>query len=85
MNGEMKMHIEKEFLVQSAARLYSLGIDLENARNKLHQLVEAKVPYDSPKMMVALRDFNERKAEWEALEKYHLSLRTKFQQKIDPD
>ena len=35
----------KDLLIASAARLYSMGIDLEAARERLRQLVEQGVPY----------------------------------------
>ena len=38
------MDNEKDLLIASAARLYSMGIDLEAARDQLRQLVEQGVP-----------------------------------------
>lgn len=37
------MDNEKDLLIASAARLYSMGIDLEAARDRLRQLVEQGV------------------------------------------
>ena len=73
--GEMKMYTEKDLLLQSAARLYTLGVDLEGAREELRRLVEKKVPYDSPKMLVALRNFQELDAQWKELERQYLKLK----------
>ena len=53
------MDNEKDLLIASAARLYSMGIDLEAARDRLRQLVEQGVPYNSDemeKMHLELRD-----------------------------
>lgn len=77
------MNIELDFLLQSAAHLYSIGIKLENTRNKLRQLVETNIPYDSPEMVLTLKAFHELESEWQSLEESHLSLRTKLQQKIE--
>ena len=38
------MNNEKDLLIASAARLYSMGIDLEATRDRLRQLVERGVP-----------------------------------------
>ena len=54
--GEV-MDNEKDLLIASAARLYSMGIDLEAARDRLRQLVEQGVPYSSDEMKQAVRDF----------------------------
>ena len=59
----------------SAARLYSLGVDLEGARERLRQLVADGVPYESPEMLAALTDFQTLEAQWKAMEKDHLEYR----------
>ena len=41
------MDHRKELLLASAARLYSMGVDLEAARERLRQLVAQGVSYDS--------------------------------------
>ena len=51
------MDNEKDLLIASAARLYSIGIDLESARDRLRQLVEQGVPYHSDEMKQAVQDF----------------------------
>ncbi|MBQ6926862.1 MAG: hypothetical protein IJQ36_00970 [Oscillospiraceae bacterium] len=53
------MDNEKDLLIASAARLYSMGIDLEAARDRLRQLVEQGVPYSSDEMRRAVQDFKE--------------------------
>ena len=65
----------KELLIASAARLYSMGIDLEAARDRLRQLVEQDVPYNSDEMKQAVQDFKELDRQWKALEREHLRLR----------
>lgn len=73
--GAKDMDNEKDLLIASAARLYSMGIDLEAARNRLRQLVERGVPYSSDEMKQAVQDFKELDRQWKELEKQHLELR----------
>ena len=65
----------KDLLIASAARLYSMGIDLEAARDRLRQLVEQGVPYNADEMKQAVQDFKELEQQWKALEREHLRLR----------
>ena len=69
------MDYRKDLLLASAARLYSMGVDLEAARAKLKELVEQGVPYDSDEMKRAYRDFKELEQQWKELEQQHLELR----------
>lgn len=69
------MDNEKDLLIASAARLYSMGIDLEAARDRLRQLVEQGVRYNSGEMRRAVQDFKELDRQWKELEKEHLKLR----------
>ena len=69
------MDYRKDLLLASAARLYSMGVDLEAARAKLKELVEQGVPYDSGEMKLAYQDFKELEQQWKALERQHLELR----------
>jgi len=64
-----------DLLIMSAARLYSLGVDLESAREKLRQLVSDGVPYESPEMLAALTDFQTLEEQWKAMEKDHIEYR----------
>lgn len=59
----------------SAARLYSLGLDVECARAKLKELVEKSVSYESPEMLEALQRFQEFDTPFKLLEKDYLELR----------
>ena len=69
------MDYRKDLLLASAARLYSLGVDLEAARAKLKELVEQGIPYDSDEMKQAYQAFMELEQQWKALEQQHLELR----------
>ena len=69
------MDYRKELLLASAARLYSLGVDLEAARFRLKELAEQGVGYDSDEMIQAYRDFKELDQQWKAQEKQYLELR----------
>ena len=69
------MDNEKDLLIASAARLYSMGIDLEAARDRLRQLVEQGVPYNADEMKQAVQDFKELDRQWKELEREHLRLR----------
>ena len=62
------MDARKDLLLKSAARLYSLGVDLEMARDKLKKLVDQGVPYDSKEVKDAYREFSELDAQWKELE-----------------
>ncbi len=68
------MDYKKDLLLRSAARLYSLGIEVEAAREQLRKLVEQGVPYDSSEMRKALEEFQELDRQWKALEREHLKL-----------
>lgn len=72
------MDNRKELLLASAARLYSLGIDLEAARERLRKLVEQGVSYDSDEIKQAVRDFKNLERQWKELEKQHLELRSEI-------
>ena len=65
----------KDLLIASAARLYSMGIDLEAARDRLRQLVEQGVPYNADEMKQAVQNFKELDRQWKELEREHLRLR----------
>ncbi len=72
------MNSDKELLILSAARLYSVGVDLEAARSRLKELVDQGVTYSDERMIKAYNDFNELKAQWDNLEKQHLELRNEI-------
>ena len=72
------MNSDKELLIMSAARLYSVGVELEAARAQLKALVDQGVSYSDERMIKAYDDFNELKAQWDNLEKQHLELRNEI-------
>lgn len=76
------MENDKDLLITSAARLYSIGIDLESARDQLRKLVEQGVPYDSGEMKQAVQDFKKLDRQWKELEREHLRLREEIAKKI---
>ena len=69
------MDSKKDLLLRSAARLYSLGIDLEGAKERIKKLVDAGMPYESPEMVQAVHEYAEIKEQWENLEQEYLSLK----------
>ena len=79
-DGGEDMDYQKDLLLASAARLYSMGVDLEAARERLRQLVEQGVPYNSDEMKQAYQDFKELERQWKALEQQHLELRDEIMQ-----
>ena len=73
------MDYRKDLLLASAARLYSMGVDLEAARERLRQLVAQGVSYESDEMKQAVQDFK-LDEQWKALEQQHLELRDEILQ-----
>ena len=69
------MDPRKDLLLASAARLYSFGVDLEAARERLRELVARGVSYDSPEMKQAYEEFAALDKQWKELERQHLDLR----------
>ena len=72
------MDYKKDLLFRSAARLYSLGIEVEGARQHLRELVEQGVPYESTEMRKALEEYQELDRQWKALEQEHLQLKSEI-------
>ena len=73
------MDQKKELLLKSAARLYSLGIELDAAKETILKLVENGVGYETPKMAQAVRKYTELKELWSNLEHDHLILRNEIE------
>ena len=73
------MDMKKDLLLRSAARLYSLGIEVEGARQRLRDLVDQGVAYTSPEMRKALEDYQELDRQWKELEKEYLKLKEEIQ------
>jgi hypothetical protein len=68
----------KKLLLLSAARLYSVGGELELARDRLRVLVEQNVPFDALEMREAYDEFRELESQWNDLEAQHLALRAEI-------
>ncbi|MCL2578517.1 MAG: hypothetical protein FWE32_00620 [Oscillospiraceae bacterium] len=68
---------DKQLLLKQAAKLYQLGLQVEQARSNLKNLVERGVSYDNPKMAEAYRRFVEIDNQWKRLEVEHLEFRKK--------
>lgn len=71
------MEYEKELLINHGARLYSLGIDLEAAKEKVRRLAAQGTPYDAREMVQATDEYSELKSRWDNLEQKYLVLRNK--------
>ena len=74
------MDYRNELLLASAARLYSLGIDVEAARERLRQLVAQGIPFSSGEMEQAYLDYQKLNRQWRKLETDHLDLRREILQ-----
>lgn len=77
------MDRRKELLLKSGARLYSLGVDLEEARAHICKLLEDGTGYDDPEMIQAVEDYTELKEQWDNLEAEHLKLRNEILDRKD--
>lgn len=76
------MDMKKDLLLRSAARLYSLGIEVESARQRLRDLVDHGVAYTSPEMRKALEDYQARDREWKDLEQSYLELKSEINSQL---
>ena len=65
----------KDLLLRSAARLYSLGLDLDGAKERIRKLVADGVGYDAPEMAQAAQEYAKLKELWNDLEAEHLKLK----------
>lgn len=66
------MDIKRVHLLRTAARLYSLGEEVESARDNLRKLVAQGTSYDSKQMQAALMHFQELERDWRDLEREYL-------------
>lgn len=69
------MNTKSDLLIRAGARLYTLGVDMEGARERLRSLVEQGVPYDSKEMREAYHAFIELETQWKSLEQEYLELK----------
>ena len=63
-----------DLLVVSAARLYSLGIDLEAAKCRVDAIADSCGCLSSPELVEAYRELDKLSTMWHDLEREHLSL-----------
>ena len=77
--GANELDQKKELLLKSAARLYSLGIELDVAKERIRKLVENGVGYETTEMAQAVREYTELKDLWSNLEHDHLVLRNEIE------
>lgn len=73
------MDMKMDLLLRSAARLYSLGIEVEGARQHLRDLVDQGVAYTSPEIREALEDYQELDRQWKELEQQYLRLKEELE------
>ncbi len=69
------MRLENELLLASAARLYTLGLDLEGARETLRTCVEEGMSCDLPEVRRAYAEYTVLREQFTRLEDEYLSLR----------
>ena len=69
------MDDKRELLLKAAARLYSLGIEVEAARQKLKNLVSTGASYELHEIMETLQNYQTLDAQWKQLESDYLKLR----------
>ena len=74
------MDMKKDLLLRSAARLYSLGIEVESARQHLRGLVGQGVAYTAHEMRKALEDYQELDRQWKELEQEYLKLKKEIEE-----
>ncbi|MBQ6757196.1 MAG: hypothetical protein IJP43_09680 [Oscillospiraceae bacterium] len=79
------MSIDKELLIMSGARLYSIGVEVEAARAKLKELVDSGVPYTDERVLKALEEYKELKEKWDNLEQQHLEMRDEILKNEAPE
>ena len=69
------MNRKKDLLLRSAARLYSLGVDLEGAKERVRKLAAQGVGCESAEMIQAVEACMELQTQWDNLEREHRKLR----------
>lgn len=69
------MREETESLLESAARLCRVGLDLEEAKKNFRKMVEAEVPYHAPEMLDVYIEVCRLEFLWMELEEKHLHLK----------
>mgnify|MGYP003294909979 CR=1 FL=1 len=69
------MNDKKALLLRLGISLYQLGIKVETARQRMRDLVNSSVPYESEEMQTALQELWALDSQWRSLEAQYLELR----------
>jgi hypothetical protein len=69
------MQEKKELLIRTAAKLYSIGMDLDYAKEQLRKLVNEGVSFDSSRMLNAYNEYKELEEQWNFLEAEYLDMK----------
>lgn len=69
------MQGKRELLIITASRLYSIGIDLDYAKEKLRKLVDDGVSFDSFQMLDAYNEYKRLEDQWNSAEAEYLDLK----------
>lgn len=72
------MNTETELLLCAAARLYSIGIEVDAARERVRNMAVSGVSPNSRRFRQAMREFRELDAQWKMLEAQYLAERNKM-------
>lgn len=73
--GEKRVQEKKELLIRVASKLYSIGLDMDYAKENLRKLVSAGVSFDSSQMKDAYNEYKELEEQWNSLEAEYIGMR----------
>ncbi len=74
------MEQTNDLLLRTAARLYSVGIEVEAAREHLKQLVREGVSYEDARMNLALEEYQTLFSLWSGLETQYLEMKKQLEE-----
>lgn len=74
------MEQTNDLLLRTAARLYSIGIEVEAARERLKQLVREGVSYEDARMRLALEEYQTLFSLWSGLETQYLEMKKQLEE-----
>lgn len=69
------MQGKRELLIITASKLYSVGMELDYAKEKLKKLVDDGVSFDSAQMLDAYNEYKALEDQWNLVEAEYLDLR----------
>ena len=72
------MNEKKEELLQTASRLYSLGVETDSARERLRRLLTDGGPCSASSVLAALQEYETLNERWKALEQKYLALKAEI-------